>query len=103
MKISKEQLKGKTAICVAAQNGSWNKTAVFLFQKLDYGGCIKFAFFKDTAVSRRYRYVLIFYKFNDYLGNSLIYGRFQRIVCWFYYQFTTYGVGFDMPPKSFWR
>ena len=33
MKISKEQLKGKTAICVAAQNGGFISNRRFLFFK----------------------------------------------------------------------
>ena len=45
MKISKEQLKGKTAICVAAQNGGFISNRRFLTEKLRYGGCIKFAHF----------------------------------------------------------
>lgn len=89
MKISKEQLKGKTAICVAAQNGSWNKTAVFLFQKLDYGGCIKFAFFKDTAVSRRYE---DFDWDEEYLGeDGLLHGQvalpsLKVLLDWYFYR-----------------
>ena len=63
MKISKEQLKGKTAICVAAQNGGFISNRRFLFFKhWITEGVLKSPLFKDTAVSRRYRYVLIFYK-----------------------------------------
>ena len=35
------------------------RTAVYIFQNSICGGCIKVAFFKDTAVSRRYRHVLL--------------------------------------------
>jgi len=60
MKISKEQLKGKTAICVAAQNGGFISNRRFLFFKhWITEGVLKSPLFKDTAVSRRYRCVFI--------------------------------------------
>ena len=38
-----------------------NQSRRLPFQKWDYGGLLKLPLFKDMAVSRRYRYVLITY------------------------------------------
>ena len=90
MKISKEQLKGKTAICVAAQNGGFISNRRFLFFKhWITEGVLKSPLFKDTAVSRRYE---DFDWDEEYLGeDGLLHGQvalpsLKVLLDWYFYR-----------------